>query len=109
MNMAWTRRASSTSFRALRFTRSRKVIHEKNDLRLDRSADPVTHRRSAGSRAIRTIAAGADGLPVGRRKVLLRTHRQAAADERLPQGEQGEVIGRLPQGRGIARRVSASV
>src|SRR5205823_177110 len=56
--------------------------------------------------AIRPEPAGADGLPFGRRKILRRTYRQAAADERLPAREQGEAVGRLPQGGGITRRVA---
>jgi hypothetical protein len=59
------------------------VIHEKINPRRGRRADPVAHRRLAGSRAIRPHSPGADGLPFGCRKILRRTHRQAAADERL--------------------------
>ena len=39
-------------------------------------------------------------------KILRRTCRQAAADERLPESEQGEAVGWLPQGGGIARRLT---
>src|SRR6476469_4317601 len=109
MNMAWTPNATSTSFRALStLTSRRKVIHEKDDPHpgCGHRADPVACRRLAGSSAIRTLTAGADGLPFGCRKIVLRTYRQAAADERLPQGEQGEAVGWLPQGGGIARRLA---
>src|SRR6185369_7232709 len=69
----------------------RKVIHEKLSEEIDPRAcrcgccaDAVARRRLAGSRAIRTYAPGADGLPFGCRKILCRTCRQAAADECLP-------------------------
>jgi len=91
----------------------RKVIHEKLSEKIDPRAcrcgccaDAVARRRLAGSRAIRTYAPGADGLPFGCRKILRRTCRQAAADECLPAREQGEAVGWLPQGGGIARRVT---
>src|SRR5688572_15605724 len=106
MNMAWTTGATSTSFRALSTPYSRrKVIHENINPRRG-CADPVARHRLAGSSAIGPFPSGADGLPFGCRKILRRTYRQAAADERLPEREQGEAVGRLPQGGGIARRLA---
>src|SRR3954471_11167794 len=106
MNMAWTTGATSTSFRALSTPYSRrKVIHEKINPRRG-CADPVARHRLAGSSAIGPLPPGADGLPFGCPKILRRTYRQAAADERLPESEQGEAVGQLPQGGGIARRLA---
>src|SRR5829696_10137224 len=106
MNMAWTTGATSTSFRALSTPYSRrKVIHGKINPRCG-CVDPVARHRLAGSSAIGPLPPGADGLPFGCRKILRRTYRQAAADERLPEREQGEAVGRLPQGGGIARRLA---
>src|SRR5882757_328674 len=108
MNMAWTTVATSTSFRALSTLHSRrKVIHEINPHPGRRGrADPVARRRLAGASAIRPHSPGADGLPFGCRKILRRTCRQAAADECLPARQQGEAVGWLPQGGGIARRLA---
>src|SRR5919109_2635352 len=111
MNMAWTAGATSTSFRALSISHSRqKVIHDEIHSYRGRGhcADPVVRRRLAGSGAIRSHSPGADGLPFGCRKILRRAYRQAAADECLPESEQDEAVGWLPQGGGIARRLSRS-
>src|SRR5690349_8020738 len=95
------------------FYSRRKVIHEKPSEKIDPiacrcrcCADAVVRRRLAGSRAIRTYAPGADGLPFGCWKILRRTCRQATADECLPAREQDEAVGWLSQGSGIARRVT---
>src|SRR3954454_15272654 len=107
MNMAWT------CARRSRDGPARLIPGGTNDIPKEVFYEDLGSCRAAARRyrperrcAIRSDAAGADDLPKRREQILRQTYRQAATDECLPAREQVEAFGRLPQGRGVARRVS---
>src|SRR6478752_8501809 len=107
MNMAWTCAGPSRDGPA------RLIPSGTNDIPKEVLYEDFGSCRAAARRyrpdrrcTIRSDAAGADDLPKRREQILRRTHWQAAADECLPAREQVEAFRWLPQGRGVARRVS---